>query len=181
MNAAWAHYEDTSFMLLFSVLGDITLDARDAMRNELDFKVACAIMKSTALINQLLPAREHILRLIAWTERPLREDRNRFVHDPIYWGSARYEQYRYVTRKKKPQSHKPEIISVVSARSITKPVLESFTAAVRKAEHYAGWINHHLSAEPEDFKPLSEVEEAADELRTAIDSYMALTKSEGSR
>ncbi len=183
MNAAWAHFEDTVFMLLFSVLGSVNMGAKEAVRNELDFKPVCAILKSTAIIDPRLPARDHILQLVAWTERPLREDRNRFVHDPIYFGGSDvgYEQYHFVTRKKKPQSFKPERVTTLSYRSLTKPIIDRFTEAVRKAEHYAGWINHHLSDEPEDFRALPEVEAVAEELRAAIASYIALTKSAGAK
>ncbi|SDA90432.1 hypothetical protein [Mesorhizobium qingshengii] len=180
MNAAWGHYEDALFMLLFTVLDIRNGTAEHAIRNEIDLKTAAAILKSAAVIDEKLKVRDHVLQLVKWTDRPMREDRNRFVHDPIYGGGPGFEQFQYVTRTKRPQSFKPLKVSVISARPITKELLRSFTNAIRKAESFSGAIQHHLSEEPDDFLPLTVVEERQEELAKAIASYMDLTKSPAS-
>ena len=177
MNAAWGHYEDAVFMLLFTVLDIQHGTAEHAIRNEIDLKTATGILKSAAVIDEKLIVRDQILQLVKWTDRPMREDRNRFVHDPIYSGGPGFEQLQYVTRTKRPQSFKPPRASVISARPITKDLLRSFTNAIRKAEAFSAAIQHHLSDEPEDFLPMTVVEGRQDDLAKAIASYIDITKS----
>lgn len=181
MNVRWGHYEDGFFFLLSEVLGGLPHHAQYALRSELDMKRAASVMKSAALIEETLPARDHILSLVAMTDRPLREHRNRFVHDPIYSGVGRdghrFERHYYRVEVKKPQSFQKPKISVISAFHVTDELVNAFTASIMACEAYCGKILHHIWDEPEEPCPIEEVDVARANAEAAIASYMALTKS----
>lgn len=185
MNVRWGHYEDGFFILLSQVLGGLPHHAEYALRGELDMKRAASVMKNAALINEQLPARDHVLKLVALTDRPLREHRNRFVHDPIYSGSGReghrFERHYYRVEVKKPQSRQKPEITVISAFHVTPDLLAAFTECIYACETYLGKILHHIWDEPEEPCPIKEVEVAAVAAEAAIASYMALTKSLASK
>lgn len=174
--ARWGHYEDAVFSLMNVVLKIESSHAREALRNELDLKTATAIIRSAALIDTEFVGRNHILQLMKWTDRPLREDRNRFVHDQIYADGDGFEQYQHITRLKKPQAFKEPKTTVISPRPLAKEALQEFTFAIGRAEGMIGIILHVLSTD----KPLEGVVymAAAEEgLARAIASYTGITTS----
>lgn len=186
MNAAWGHYEDAVFTLLAeSVAGGPHVTLFHALRSELDMNRATAILKSLALLDSALPAREHILQLVAWTDRPLREHRNRLVHDPLYssiiTGRPGLERHYYRTRMKKEKAFAKPKATPLESHIVTRDIIKAFSRSIRGCEAYCGRILHYVWDEPTEPCPLSEVETARDEAARHIASYMELTRSLESR
>lgn len=175
---AWGHYEDLLFFTFDAVLGGLEYHAQAALRNHLDIKKATEIMKSAALIRSDMPAKEHILQLVAWTDRPLREDRNRFIHDPLYSdGPDQLIRLRYITTVKKPKAFYKEKVTTITSKAITRELLQKFRSLIEHTETYAAKIRNHIRDYEDEPCPLSEVDAARDAVAALIAEYTALTKS----
>lgn len=181
MNAAWGHFEDSMFLLLFDVIGLKEPHAMAAIRNEIDLKTATAIMRSAALLNETFELRDEVLRITKTCDRPLREHRNRFVHDAIYVGaSLGFEMHQYVTRSTRPQSFQKPKVSAFTTRRVTRQLLQDFTHAIRRTDGFIGVILHHLDEEEDDYtKPF--IDAGWEGAERAIASYIAATKTLGAK
>ncbi|NLS02849.1 hypothetical protein HGP14_05615 [Rhizobium sp. P32RR-XVIII] len=181
MCTAWAHLEEACFSILFFIMG--TEDtAYQLIRNELDFRRAIQVCKGHAVANHWHDHCDHIPVLVDMIDGDIRVNRNRYVHDPIYYyGSESFERHTYKTRFKKVPFNKLEIL-LGDYAPISSDEIYALSRAIRALENYAGSIIQFydwLEGE-EDYLWGKSMASAQLSAYFAISEYTQLTKSRGS-
>jgi len=179
MCLAWAHLEDSCFTILLYEMQD-SYSVWEFLRNELDFSRALEVCKAHSIANNWDRHCDHIPVLADMIDRDVRTPRNRYVHDPISYGTNSLIRQTHRTRYKKIPFKGIHVVGEYGP--VSSDEIYALCGAIRALEKYAGSIIQYrdwLDGErhyPWEFPSMELAQLGA---HFAITEYTHLTKSSG--
>ena len=150
------------------------------LRNELDFARALEVCKANAIANNWESHCDHIPVLVDMIDRDIRPKRNRYVHDPITYGTKSFIRQSYRTKYRKTPFKGIEVIG--EYEPVSSDEIYTLTKAIKALEKYAGAIIQYqdwLDGErhyPWEYPSMDLAQLGA---HFSIAEYTQLTKSSG--
>jgi len=148
----WNHMEDGHFGLLYELFIELGSLKFEVLKNEIDLRVALALIKNIGLTTPDEHISEHMVHLSSSVDTILRPFRNRVIHDPVYILKDDFERTTYRSKSIKPRAFEKSF-STMQFTKITENELEEFINAVVCAEVYCGEISSTVRSDPMEPKP----------------------------